>query len=41
METLIKVDNRDKFKKLYDISELKKRKLSDINLGFVTIGTNI
>ena len=41
METSIKVDNRDKFMKLYDINELKKRKLAEIHFGFVTIGTNI
>ena len=40
METLIKVDKKDKFKKLYDNNELKKRKFADINSGFVTIGTN-
>ena len=40
METSIKVDNKDKFKKLYDNKELNKRKLADINFGFVTIGTN-
>ena len=40
MESSIKVENKDKFKKLYDNNELKKRKFADINLGFVTIGTN-
>ena len=40
METLIKLDNKDKFKKLYDNKELNNRKFADINSGFVTIGTN-
>ena len=40
METSIKVENKDKFKKSYDNKELNKRKFADINSGFVTIGTN-
>ena len=40
METLLDVKNRDQFKELFDLNELKKRILTKINYGFVRIGTN-
>ena len=40
METLLDIKNRDQFKELFDLNELKKRILTKINYGFVRIGTN-
>ena len=40
MDTLLTVKNRNQFKEIFDLNELKKRILTKINFGFVKIGTN-